>query len=193
MMRDALLVFRQQLRLSTREPAWLIIALIQPLLYLALFGPLLEPLTRTQGFPPGDSWQVFVPGLLIQLGMFGSLFVGFGLLGELRDGVVERMRVTPVSRLAPRLPQCRTNSCGRTRITRQPWRRTKQSRLCECRVRCIACSIGCRVRCRDSSRGRQGEWGGCWSAGDHQTEPKGAANRFCLKSPTRKRGELYIH
>ena len=100
MIRQTLLVLGQQLRLSWREPAWFIIALIQPLLYLALFGPLLEPLTHTEGFPAGDSWSVFVPGLLIQLGMFGSLFVGFGLIGELRDGVVERMRVTPVSRLA---------------------------------------------------------------------------------------------
>jgi len=41
-----------------------------------------------------------VPGLLIQLGIFGSMFVGFGLIAEIRYGVVERMRVTPVSRLA---------------------------------------------------------------------------------------------
>jgi ABC-2 type transport system permease protein len=98
--RDTVLIFRQQLRLSLREPAWFIIALIQPLMYLALFGPLLEPLAHSPGFPSGDSWTVFVPGLLVQLGMFGSLFVGFGLIGEMRDGVVERMRVTPVSRLS---------------------------------------------------------------------------------------------
>ena len=40
-----------------------------------------------------------MPGLLIQLAMFG-LFVGFGLIAELRQGVVERMRVTPMSRAA---------------------------------------------------------------------------------------------
>ncbi len=43
---------------------------------------------------------MFVPGLLIQLAMFGTLFVGFGLIAEVRFGVVERMRVTPASRLA---------------------------------------------------------------------------------------------
>ena len=52
------------------------------------------------GFPPGNAWQVFVPGLLVQLGMFGAAFVGFGIIGEWRLGVLERMRVTPVSRLA---------------------------------------------------------------------------------------------
>jgi len=41
-----------------------------------------------------------VPGLLIQLGLFGASGVGFGLIDELRSGVIERFRVTPVSRLA---------------------------------------------------------------------------------------------
>ncbi|HXM55206.1 MAG TPA: ABC transporter permease, partial [Candidatus Dormibacteraeota bacterium] len=46
------------------------------------------------------AYNVFVPGLLIQLGLFGATSVGFGLIHELRIGVIERMRVTPVSRLA---------------------------------------------------------------------------------------------
>ncbi|HEX3904671.1 MAG TPA: ABC transporter permease [Polyangia bacterium] len=98
--REARLIFRQQLRLMLREPVWAVLGLIQPLLYLGLFGPLLKPLTSAPGFPPGSSWSVFVPGLLIQLAMFGTLFVGFGLIAEVRFGVVERMRVTPASRLA---------------------------------------------------------------------------------------------
>jgi ABC-2 type transport system permease protein len=44
--------------------------------------------------------NVFAPGLLIQMGAFGTAFVGFGLIAELRSGLVERLRVTPVSRLA---------------------------------------------------------------------------------------------
>jgi ABC-2 type transport system permease protein len=41
-----------------------------------------------------------VPGLLVQLGMFGAAGVGFGLIAELRRGVVERMRVTPINRIS---------------------------------------------------------------------------------------------
>ena len=40
------------------------------------------------------------PGLLIQVALFGTAFGGFGLIAELRYGVVERMRVTPMSRTA---------------------------------------------------------------------------------------------
>jgi ABC-2 type transport system permease protein len=95
------LVFVRALKQSLRNPAWVVIGLVQPLLYLAFFGPLLIPVVRhTPGFPPGDAWQVLVPALLVQLGLFGSLYVGFGLIADVRTGVVERMRVTPVSRTA---------------------------------------------------------------------------------------------
>lgn len=97
--RDSLLIFRRQMTLSLRNPAWVIVGLTQPILYLALFGPLLVKVAKTPGFPTGNAWQVFVPGLLVQLGFFGSLFVGFTIIAEWRYGVIERMRVTPVSRL----------------------------------------------------------------------------------------------
>jgi ABC-2 type transport system permease protein len=93
------IVFSRQLRLSLRNPVWVIIGLTQPILYLALFGPLLNRVvSATPGMPPGDAWQIFVPGLLVQLGMFGALFVGFALVAEYRAGVIERQRVTPASR-----------------------------------------------------------------------------------------------
>lgn len=98
--RDTWLVFTRALRLSIRNPVWVIIGIMQPILYLTLFGPLLEPVASTPGFPPGDAWQVFVPGLLVLLGLFGAAFVGFGLIAEWRAGVVDRMRVTPASRVA---------------------------------------------------------------------------------------------
>jgi len=41
-LRDAFLIFRYQLRLMVRSPVWFFIGLIQPLFYLALFGPLLH-------------------------------------------------------------------------------------------------------------------------------------------------------
>jgi len=97
---DTLLIFRYQMRLSLRNPVWVVIGLSSPLLYLALFGPLLTGVARSPGFPAGDAWQVFVPGLIVQLAMFGSGFVGFAIIAELRMGVIERMRVTPVSRMA---------------------------------------------------------------------------------------------
>jgi len=98
--RDTWLVFERYVGLTLRNPAWVAIGVVQPLLYLILFAPLLTAIAQAPGFPPGGAYNVFVPGLLIQLGLFGAAFVGFTLIAELRFGLVERMRVTPVSRLA---------------------------------------------------------------------------------------------
>ncbi len=99
--RDTFIVFRRQMTLSLRNPAWTVIGLTQPILYLTFLGPLLRNLSHSPGFPPGiSSWQVFVPGLLIQLGLFGSGFVGMSIIADWNSGVIERMRVTPISRTA---------------------------------------------------------------------------------------------
>lgn len=98
--RDTWLVFQRYVGITLRNPAWVVIGLTQPLLYLLLFAPLLKAIAAAPGFPPGGAYNVFVPGLVIQLGLFGAAFVGFSLIAELRQGVVERMRVTPMSRVA---------------------------------------------------------------------------------------------
>jgi ABC-2 type transport system permease protein len=99
-LRDTWLVFRRHMAITLRNPAWVVIGLVQPVLYLVLFAPLLKSVAAVRGFPAGGAYNVFVPGLLIQLGLFGAAFVGFSLIAELRVGVVERLRVTPVSRVA---------------------------------------------------------------------------------------------
>ena len=94
---DTGVVFGRYLRQTLRSHISLIFGLIQPMLFLAFFGPLLEDVPLGG---EGDSWQTLVPGLLIQLGLFSSAFAGFGIIMEKQLGIVERMRVTPVSRLA---------------------------------------------------------------------------------------------
>src|SRR6266568_3722508 len=86
--RDTMLVFRRQERLALRQPAWVIIGLTQPILYLALFGPLLKGLPGASLGASGNAYRFFVPGLLIQLGLFGSTFVGFAIISDWRGGVV---------------------------------------------------------------------------------------------------------
>lgn len=94
-LRESLVVFNRQLRMNLRNPAWVLIGVMQPILYLVLFGPLLEPLIEQLG---GNAYNWFVPGMLVQLGVFGAMFAGFSLIGEWREGVIEAERVTPASR-----------------------------------------------------------------------------------------------
>lgn len=97
--RDTWIIFARAMSLSLRQPLWVLIGLLQPILYLTLFGPLLQTVAANSGFE-GDAWQVFVPGLLVQLGIFGGLFVGFGIIAEWRSGVIDRQLVSPASRAA---------------------------------------------------------------------------------------------
>jgi ABC-2 type transport system permease protein len=96
--RETWVVFRRYFAIFLRSPAWVVIGIVQPALYLLLFAPLLKSVATVPGFPSGGAYNVFVPGLLVQLGIFGAAGVGFALIAEGRSGVLERFRVTPVSR-----------------------------------------------------------------------------------------------
>jgi ABC-2 type transport system permease protein len=99
--RDTWLVFQRQLLLMARTPVWIAVGVIQPIFYLLLFAPLLKSALAPMGAKTyAQTYQIYVPGLLAVLVIFGGLFTGFSLLGELRAGIIERSRVTPVSRLA---------------------------------------------------------------------------------------------
>ncbi len=100
LLRDTWILFSHNVRMTLRNPVWVLLGLFQPVLYLLLFAPLLDPLAGAPGFPARDGLTVFTPAAMIMLGMFGATFVGFGLIAQLRAGVVERLRVTPASRLA---------------------------------------------------------------------------------------------
>ncbi|GAB2547580.1 ABC transporter permease [Nocardia heshunensis] len=95
--RDTGLIYWSQLRANLRNPVWVIIGLMQPIIYLVLFGPLVKGVSSSFG-PGVDPWKILTPALVIQTGLFGALFVGFGIVAELRAGVIERQRVTPAPR-----------------------------------------------------------------------------------------------
>lgn len=99
MPRDVLLVLRYAIEPTLRSPLMLILGLFQPVLYLVLFGPLLSE-SDIAGASGERSWQVFLPGVLMMLAMFGAGFAGFALIPDQRAGVLERMRVSPMSRSA---------------------------------------------------------------------------------------------
>ena len=98
LIRDTLLVFQRQAMLLLRNPVWIFVGVFQPVMYLLLFAPLLKPALQVSS--NAEAYKIFVPGLLVLLAIFGGLFQGFGLIAELRAGIIERSRVTPVSRLA---------------------------------------------------------------------------------------------
>lgn len=99
--RDTWLIFQRHMLLVVRTPIRLVIGFVQPIAYLVLFAPLLKEALAPMGAASyADAYRIYVPGLLIVLVLFSGFFTGFSLLAELRAGIIERSRVTPVSRFA---------------------------------------------------------------------------------------------
>ncbi|MBV8251134.1 MAG: ABC transporter permease [Chitinophaga sp.] len=94
------LFYTRKIKEALRNPAFVMMTLSIPLLYLLLFAPLLKNFTGMSEFGNTNVLNFFMPGMIMVLAVFGGLFVGFGMIDEIRQGVIERFRVTPTSRLA---------------------------------------------------------------------------------------------
>jgi ABC-2 type transport system permease protein len=87
-------VFSRELRPVLRNPFTVVFSMIQPLVFLALFAPLLPKVTG------GSALQWFVPGIVVMSCLFGTSMTGSNLLFEIQTGSHERMLVTPLRRPA---------------------------------------------------------------------------------------------
>ena len=47
----------------------------------------------------GDAYGIYVPSLFAAMGIFSGMFAGFALIAAIRQGVIARLRVTPLSRV----------------------------------------------------------------------------------------------
>lgn len=87
-------VLVRELQPVLRQPASVLFALVQPLVFLGLFAPLL-PET-----PDGSALQWFVPGIVAMTALMSASFTGANLSEEIVSGSFERLLVSPVRRSA---------------------------------------------------------------------------------------------
>ncbi|RCK70084.1 ABC transporter permease [Desertihabitans brevis] len=83
-----------------RDPFSLIFSLLQPLIFLGLFGPLLSGFTGGQDLGGVSPLQWFLPGVVVMITMFGTSMTGSNLQYEIMTGAFERILATPLSRPA---------------------------------------------------------------------------------------------
>jgi ABC-2 type transport system permease protein len=93
---DTLNVMNRELKPVWREPMAVVFAMIQPLVFLGLFAPLL-PEMATGG---GSALQWFVPGIVAMTALMGASFTGANLMEEMQSGSHERQLVSPLGRPA---------------------------------------------------------------------------------------------
>lgn len=95
--RDTWHVLTRELRPVVRDPFSLIFSLLQPLVFLGLFAPLLA---GAAGGDVAGTLQWFVPGVLVMIVLFGTGATGSNLQYEMMTGSHERTLVAPLSRSA---------------------------------------------------------------------------------------------
>lgn len=95
--RDTWLILQYEVSMLVRNPANIAVTLIQPITYLILFAPFLK---AVMGVTSGNAYRIYVPSLFCAMGLFSGMFAGFSLLAAMRQGVITRCRVTPLSRVA---------------------------------------------------------------------------------------------
>ena len=96
--RQTLQVSLRYLRALLRQPAFVIITLIQPLIWLLLFGALFKAVTQIPGFSGKSYIDYLTPGVVVMLAVSSAGWTGMAFIEDMNSGVMDRLLVTPAWR-----------------------------------------------------------------------------------------------
>ena len=96
--RDTWLTFQYEVGQIVHNPDAVAAAMLQPIAYLLFFTPFLKSVLHVSTY--GGALRIYVPSLLCSIGLFSGLFAGFAFLAAMREGVITRFRVAPLSRVS---------------------------------------------------------------------------------------------
>jgi ABC-2 type transport system permease protein len=104
-LRDTWFMIARQARNLMREPIWIVLLLVQPMVWLLLYGQLFKNVTRLGGFGTGSYVTFLAPAIVVMNAFFGATWSGMSMINDLDHKVVERFLATPASRFAIVLSQ----------------------------------------------------------------------------------------
>ncbi len=97
-LRDTWYLLLRLLWATVRMPVFVLISIVQPILWVLLFGQLFNKVTTIQGFGASSYVQFLAPGISIMTALFGAAYSGMGMLADIDRGVLDRLLATPVAR-----------------------------------------------------------------------------------------------
>jgi ABC-2 type transport system permease protein len=86
------------IRALLRQPAWVGISLVQPVVWLLLFGALFESTAEIPGFTGGSYLEFLTPGVVVMLAITSAGWVGMGFIEDIDRGTMDRLLVSPIWR-----------------------------------------------------------------------------------------------
>jgi len=90
----------RQLKAIARQPAYVVIMLIQPVIWLFLFGSLFRRVVELPGFGSPSYLDYLVPGVVVMSALSASMWSGMTVLEEIDRGIMDRFLVLPLHRSA---------------------------------------------------------------------------------------------
>lgn len=95
---DTYHLFLRYMRTTLRLPIWIAVTLVQPVIWLFLYGQLFRRIVELPGFGADSYIQHLTPGVVIMTAMFGSAWSGMSLIRDLDEGIMDRLLSTSVHR-----------------------------------------------------------------------------------------------
>jgi len=81
-----------------RQPWWIAVALVQPVIWLLLFGALFQTIVDIPGFGSDNYIQFIAPGVVVMTAFFGAGWTGMPVIQDIDRGVIDRFLASPVRR-----------------------------------------------------------------------------------------------
>jgi ABC-2 type transport system permease protein len=81
-----------------RQPWWIFVNLVQPVIWLLLFGSLFKAITDLPNFGSESYIQFLAPGVVIMTAFFTAGWSGMPMIDDLERGVIDRFLIAPVRR-----------------------------------------------------------------------------------------------
>src|SRR5947208_13713510 len=90
----------RQLRNLMREPIWIALLLVQPMVWLLLYGQLFKRVTQLPGGGLGTTSYItfLAPAIVIMNSFFGATWSGMAMISDLYLDVLPRFVARPVRR-----------------------------------------------------------------------------------------------
>jgi ABC-2 type transport system permease protein len=88
----------RNVRRFLRQPAWVAVTLIQPMIWLILFGALFKRVVEIPGFHGGSYIEFLTPGVVVMTAITSAGWNGMAFIDDMRSGVMDRLLVSPVWR-----------------------------------------------------------------------------------------------
>jgi ABC-2 type transport system permease protein len=90
----------RQVRNLQREPIWIVMLVIQPIIWLVLYGQLFSRVPALRGGAHISYIEFLTPGVVCMNAFFGGSWAGMAMITDLDRHVVDRFLASPASRVS---------------------------------------------------------------------------------------------